>query len=102
MREGIAAVINEQPDMQVIARAATGREAIQQFRTHRPDVTLRDLSLPGMGGIETLMAIRAEFHDARIVMLTTFEGDVEIQRGFQAGARGDLDSKACLPANSSR
>jgi DNA-binding NarL/FixJ family response regulator len=90
LREGIATVINEQPDMQVIAQAATGREAIQQFRTHRPDVTLLDLRLPDMGGIETLMAIRAEFHEARIVVLTTFEGDVEIQRAFQAGARGYL------------
>jgi DNA-binding NarL/FixJ family response regulator len=90
LREGIAAVINEQTDMRVIAQAATGREAIQLYRAHRPDITLLDLRLPDMGGIETLMAIRADFNDARVVMLTTFEGDVEIRRAFQAGARGYL------------
>jgi DNA-binding NarL/FixJ family response regulator len=87
-REGIAAVINSQPDMEMVAQASSGREAIQQFRQHRPDVTLMDLRLPDLGGIDAMMAIRSEFHDARIVMLTTFEGDVEIQRSLAAGARG--------------
>jgi DNA-binding NarL/FixJ family response regulator len=88
MREGIAAIINLQPDMQVVAQAASGREAVQTFREHRPDITLMDLRLPDIGGIETTMAILAEFPDAKIVMLTTFEGDVEIKRALAAGARG--------------
>ena len=74
--------------MVLVAQAATGREAIQLFREHRPDVTLMDLRLPDMSGIDAMIAIRAEFPDARIVMLTTFEGDVEIQRALAAGARG--------------
>jgi len=88
LREGIAAVINSQPDMVMIAQASAGREAIQTFRDHRPDVTLMDLRLPDMSGIDVIIAIRNEFPDARIVMLTTFEGDVEIQRALAAGARG--------------
>ena len=88
LREGIAAIIDSQPDMLMAAQAATGREAIQQFREHRPDVTLMDLRLPDISGIDAMIAIRAEFADARIVMLTTFEGDVEIQRALAAGARG--------------
>jgi DNA-binding NarL/FixJ family response regulator len=88
LREGIAAIINSQPGMVLVAQAATGREAIQQYREHRPDVTLMDLRLPDMSGIDTMIAIRSEFADARIVMLTTFEGDVEIQRALAAGARG--------------
>ncbi len=90
LREGIAAIINEQPDMLVAAQAGTGREAIQQFRAHRPDVTLLDLRLPDMGGIETMIAIQREFPEARIIMLTTFDGDVEIPRSLAAGARGYL------------
>lgn len=90
LREGIGALINNQPDMVLLGEAATGREAIQLFRTHQPDVTLMDLRLPDMSGIDTLIAIRAEFPEARIIMLTTFEGDVEIQRALQAGARGYL------------
>src|SRR5919205_2581300 len=90
LREGIAAIINNQPDMQMIAQAATGSEAIQLFRQHVPDVTLLDLRLPDMSGIDVLIAIRSEFPEARIVMLTTFEGDVEVQRALQAGARGYL------------
>jgi DNA-binding NarL/FixJ family response regulator len=90
LREGIAAVINSQPDMVMVAQAATGREAIQQFRQHRPDVTLMDLRLPDISGIDVLSAIRSEFPEARIVVLTTFEGDVEIQRALAAGARGYL------------
>jgi DNA-binding NarL/FixJ family response regulator len=88
LREGIAAIINSQPDMLMVAQASTGREAIQQFREHRPDVTLMDLRLPDISGIDALIAIRSEFPDARIVMLTTFDGDVEVQRSLAAGARG--------------
>jgi DNA-binding NarL/FixJ family response regulator len=87
-REGIATVINSQPDMLLMSQAATGMEAIQRFREHRPDVTLMDLRLPGLSGIDAMIAIRAEFLEARIIMLTTFEGDVEIQRALEAGARG--------------
>lgn len=88
LREGIAAIINSQPDMLLAAVAATGCEAIQRFREHKPDVTLMDLRLPDMSGIDTMIAIRTEFPEARIIMLTTFEGDVEIQRALGAGARG--------------
>jgi DNA-binding NarL/FixJ family response regulator len=88
LREGIAAVINNQPDMVMVAQAASAQEAIEQYRHHRPQVTLMDLRLPDMSGIETLIAIRSEFPDARIIMLTTFEGDVEIKRALEAGARG--------------
>jgi len=88
LREGIATIINNEPDMVMVAQAATGREAIHQFRQHRPDVTLMDLRLPDISGIDAMIAIRNEFADSRIVMLTTFEGDVEIQRALAAGARG--------------
>jgi DNA-binding NarL/FixJ family response regulator len=87
LREGIATLINNQPDMQVVAQASSGKEAIQHFRAHRPDVTLMDLRLPDMSGIDTMIAIRSEFPDARIIILTTFEGDVEIHRALEAGAR---------------
>jgi DNA-binding NarL/FixJ family response regulator len=90
LREGIAAIINNQPDMLVVAEASTGSEAIQMFREHQPDVTLMDLRLPDISGIDCLIAIRTEFPEARVVMLTTFEGDVEIQRALEAGARGYL------------
>jgi len=88
MREGIAAMIRNQADMLLVAEAANGREAIQRFREHQPDVTLMDLRLPDMSGIDTLIAIRSEHGEARVIMLTTFEGDVEIQRALHAGARG--------------
>jgi DNA-binding NarL/FixJ family response regulator len=88
LREGISTVIRNQPDMLVVAEAASGREAIEQFRKFRPDVTLMDLRLPDMSGIDVLIAIRAESDEARIIMLTTFEGDVEVQRALGAGARG--------------
>ncbi len=88
LREGLAAIINNQPDMQIVAQAATGSEAIQLFRQHQPDVTLMDLRLPDMSGIDALIAIRTEFPEARIIMLTTFEGDVDIRRSLEAGARG--------------
>src|SRR5580692_11301608 len=89
-REGIAAVVDSEPDMKIVARASTGIDGVQEFRIHRPDITLMDLRLPDMSGIEAIMAIRAEFSDARIVILTMFEGDVEIQRALDAGARGYL------------
>ena len=88
MREGIAAVIRNEPDMQLVAEASTGHEAIEGFRQHRPDVTLMDVRMPDMGGIDALLAIRTEFADARVIMLTTFEGDAEIQRALEAGAQG--------------
>jgi DNA-binding NarL/FixJ family response regulator len=90
LSEGIATMINSQPDMQLISQASSGSEAIQQYRQHRPDVTLMDLRLPDLSGIDAMIAIRTEFPEARVVMLTTFEGDVEIQRALQAGARGYL------------
>jgi DNA-binding NarL/FixJ family response regulator len=90
VREGLATVINDQPDMQVVADAASGGQAIAQFRQYQPDVTLLDLRLPDMSGIDALVAIRREFPEARIIMLTTFEGDVEVHRALEAGARGYL------------
>jgi DNA-binding NarL/FixJ family response regulator len=97
LREGIAAIINSQEDMALVWEASTGAEAIQQFRANQPDVTLMDLRLPDVSGIDAMIAIRAEFPEARIIMLTTFEGDVEIQRALEAGARGYL-SKNMLPS----
>ena len=88
LREGIAAIINDQPDMVLTADASSGSEGIQKFRELRPDITLMDLRLADMSGIDSLIAIRTEFSEARIIMLTTFEGDVEIQRALEAGARG--------------
>ena len=90
VREGIAGFVGVQPDMTMVAEAATGREAIQQFRTHRPDVTLMDLQMPDMNGMDALIAIRAEFPDARVIMLTTYEGDAHILRALKAGAQGYL------------
>ena len=90
LREGIAAIVNSQGDMEIVAQAGSAREALQLFRQHRPDVTLMDLRMPDMSGIDALSAILAEFPDARVAMLTTFEGDVEIQRSLAAGARGYL------------
>jgi DNA-binding NarL/FixJ family response regulator len=90
LREGIATIINNQPDMLLVSQASTGAEAIQQYREHQPDVTLMDLRLPDLSGIDAMIAIRGEFREARIIILTTFEGDVEIQRALQAGARGYL------------
>jgi DNA-binding NarL/FixJ family response regulator len=90
MREGIAAMIRDQPDLRLVAEAASGGEAIRRHREHRPDVTLMDLRLPDMSGIEAVIAIRAELPEARVLMLTTFEGDMDIQRALRAGARGYL------------
>jgi DNA-binding NarL/FixJ family response regulator len=90
VREGIAGFVGVQPDMTLVAQAANGRDAIQQFRTHRPDVTLMDLQMPEMNGMDALIAIRAEFPDARVIMLTTYEGDAHILRALKAGAQGYL------------
>lgn len=88
LREGLAAIINSQADMTLVAQASNAQEAVQQYRKCRPDVTLMDLRLPDQSGIDAMKAIRAEFSDARIIMLTTFEGDMEVQRALEAGARG--------------
>jgi len=88
LREGLATIINNQPDMLLVAQAASGSEAIQKFQQHQPDVTLLDLRLPDMSGIDVLIAIRSESPEARVIMLTTFEGDVDIRRALEAGARG--------------
>ena len=90
LREGICAIVNAQSDMVVVGTASNGKEAIEAFRTLRPDVILLDLRLPDLSGIDVTMAIRAEFPDARIIILTTYERDVEIQRTLKAGARGYL------------
>jgi DNA-binding NarL/FixJ family response regulator len=88
MREGIAAVIRNEPDMELVAEASSGREAIQGFSVHRPDITLMDLRLPDISGIDAMIAIRTEHSYARVIMLTTFEGDAEIKRALEAGAQG--------------
>jgi DNA-binding NarL/FixJ family response regulator len=88
LREGLAAIINNQRDMLLVAQASNAQEAILEYRKHQPDVTLMDLRLPDKSGIDAMLAVRAEFPEARVIMLTTFEGDVEIQRALEAGARG--------------
>jgi DNA-binding NarL/FixJ family response regulator len=90
MREGIAAVIERQEDMVLVGEATNGREAIEGFRLHRPDVTLMDLQMPEMSGIDAIIAIRREFSSARVVVLTTFQGDVQALRALKAGASGYL------------
>jgi DNA-binding NarL/FixJ family response regulator len=90
VRTGIAALLEAEPDMKLVAEAATGREAIQQFRQHLPDVTLMDLQMPEMSGLDAIIAIRGEFPEARIVVLTTYAGDAQAMRALQAGARGYL------------
>jgi DNA-binding NarL/FixJ family response regulator len=87
-REGLATIISSQPDMVLVSQAANGVEAIAQFRAHQPDVTLMDLQLPGINGTDALISIRGEFPDARIVILTTSDGDAEISRALRAGAFG--------------
>jgi DNA-binding NarL/FixJ family response regulator len=88
MREGIAAVIRNEPDMQLVGEAANGREAMHSIREHRPDVTLMDLRLPDISGIDAMVAIHAEFPDARVIILTTSDGDAEIHRALESGAQG--------------
>ncbi len=90
LRQGISALIQDNSDMALVAEAANGLEAIQQFRTHRPDVTLMDLQMPEMNGLDAMIAIRGEFPDARIIVLTTYTGDVQAMRALQAGARAYL------------
>jgi DNA-binding NarL/FixJ family response regulator len=90
LREGIADLIAVESDMTLVGQAADGRDAIQQFRTHRPDVTLMDIQMPEMNGLDALIAIRTEFPDARVIVLTTYEGDVLILRALKAGAQGYL------------
>jgi DNA-binding NarL/FixJ family response regulator len=90
LRDGVAALIATQPDMTLIAEASTGREAIEQFRKHHPDVVLMDIQMPDLGGIEAMIAIRKESHNARFIVLTTYKGDVQVLRAIRAGARGYL------------
>src|SRR5499426_96644 len=90
LRDGIAALIGNQTDMELVAEASTGREALDLFRKCRPDITLMDLQMPEMSGIDAISAIRGEFPDARIIMLTTHAGDVQVSRAFKAGARAYL------------
>jgi DNA-binding NarL/FixJ family response regulator len=90
LREGIAAVIQGQDDMVVVAEAANGREAVNEFRLHRPDVTVIDLQMPIMNGIDAIKTIRTEFSDARFVVLTTYQGDVQALRALKAGASAYL------------
>jgi DNA-binding NarL/FixJ family response regulator len=90
LRDGLVELISDQRDMTLVAEASNGREAIQQFRIHRPDVTLMDLQMSEMNGIDATIAIRAEFPDARIIVLTTYSGDVQVLRALKAGARAYL------------
>jgi DNA-binding NarL/FixJ family response regulator len=90
LRDGIAALLAGQADMNLVGQASNGREAIQQFRTHRPDVTLMDLQMPEMNGLDAIIAIRGEFPEARIIVLTTYTGDVQVLRALKSGARGYL------------
>jgi DNA-binding NarL/FixJ family response regulator len=90
LREGIASLVASQSDMELVAEASTGREALEQFRKHRPHLTLMDLQMPDMDGIEAMVAIRSEFPEARIIVLTTYKGDVKILRALKAGARAFL------------
>src|SRR5438270_10087612 len=90
LREGVTALLAGQPDMTLVAEASNGREAIEQFRKHRPDVTLMDLQMPEMNGVDAMIAICAEFPAARIIVLTTYTGDVQVLRALKAGARAYL------------
>ena len=90
VREGIGTIINGQADMSLAGTAANGKEGIEAFRALRPDVTLMDLHLPDLSGLDVMIAIRSEFPDARVIVLTTFDGDIDVQRALKAGARGYL------------
>src|ERR1700745_3061187 len=90
LRQGIAGLIADESDMTLVAEAENGREAIQQFRTHRPDITLMDLQMPEMNGLDAMIAIRGEFPEARIIVLTTYDGDAQVLRALKAGARAYL------------
>src|SRR6266852_3779011 len=88
LRKGIAALVNAETDMKLVAEACNGQEAIEKFRSNRPDVTLMDLQMPALNGIEEIIGIRSEFPNARIIVLTTYTGDVQVLRALKAGARG--------------
>ena len=90
LRQGIATLLSAEPDMKLIAEASNGEEAVEKFRTHRPDVTLMDLQMPGIGGIDAITRIRSEFPDARIIVLTTYTGDSQVLGALRAGARAYL------------
>lgn len=90
LRKGLAAVINAEPELKLVAEAANGEDAIEEFRTHRPDVVLMDLQMPGLNGIEATIRILSEFPEARIIVLTTYNGDVQVLRALRAGARAYL------------
>jgi len=89
-RSGIAALLATQPDMSLVAEASNGREAIERFRTHHPDITLMDLQMPEMNGLDAMIAIRDEFPEARIIVLTTYTGDIQVMRAMKVGARAYL------------
>src|SRR5499425_456144 len=89
-RQGVAGLLATQPDMLLIGEASNGREAVQLFRTHRPDIILMDLQMPGMNGLDATIAIRGEFPEARIIVLTTYKGDVQVLRAMKLGARAYL------------
>jgi DNA-binding NarL/FixJ family response regulator len=95
LREGIAALLNTESDMKTVAEASNGEEAVEQFRLHRPDVTLMDLQMPTLNGVESIIRIRSEFPEARIVVLTTYTGDVQALRALRAGARAFV-LKGCV------
>src|SRR6202789_3066114 len=90
LRSGVVGLVADQPDMKLVAEASNGLEAIQQFRIHLPDITLMDLQMPDMNGIDAISAIRGEFPEARIIVLTTHPGDVQVSRALRAGARACL------------
>lgn len=87
LRDGIAALVNAEPDMKLVAEASNGKEAVEKFRSHHPDVTVMDIQMPGVGGIEAITQIQSERPDARIIVLTTYTGDVQVVRALRAGAR---------------
>jgi DNA-binding NarL/FixJ family response regulator len=90
VREGVETLVRRQPDMRIVAQAANGREAIEQFREHHPDVTLMDLQMPEMNGLDALIALRGEFSEARVIVLTTYVGDVQVLQAIKSGARAYL------------
>src|SRR5262245_29902976 len=90
VREGVEALVRRQTDLHIVAQATNGREGIEQFRAHRPDITLMDLQMPEVNGLDALIAIRGEFPEARIIVLTTYTGDVQVLRAIKAGACGYL------------
>jgi DNA-binding NarL/FixJ family response regulator len=93
LREGIAALINTEPDMKLAAEASNAQEALEQFRLHRPDITLMDLQMPDVSGVEAIISIRSEFPRARIIVLTTFTGDAQVLRALRAGAEGYISKR---------